>query len=339
MSGTMDFSQESAGVNQALQGDAGLGQQPAGESDAQAAQAAWQAYQNSPALQQAIAENFSSDAWMLSQPGLGAILVGAAINQWDQGRMEALLTQNPWWQQNGSRVAAWNALTSSDPAGAQAQVAASKAQLETYAQSVGVNMTDSALTNLATTSAMLQWNQDQMVQALRASYSPPTAVTGYTGDTATMASQVRAVGGQYLQQMGSNDVAFWVTAGVKQGMTPQQLTDEMSNFYSQQAAQRFPWMKAALSMGMTPQQYLQPYTTQAAQTLSISPTSVNWTDPKWQAALLQTGQDGQQTPVNADQFARNIMRDPTFGYGNTQAAVDKAYSTVQQLAQTMGKMG
>ena len=94
-------------------------------------------------------------------------------------------------------------------------------------------------------------------------------------------------------------------------------------------------MKTAIDQGMTPQQWLQPYTAQAQKTLSLSGT-VDWTDPKYQAALLTTNPDGTKTPVNTDQFNKNLMQNPAFGFSKTQGAIDQAYSLVNQIEQSFG---
>ena len=112
----------------------------------------------------------------------------------------------------------------------------------------------------------------------------------------------------------------------------------MSNFYGQTAAQRFPWMKTAIASGMTPKDYLAPYTSQAAKTLSVAPDSINWADPKWQGALLQTDNTGAQVPKNADQFNKALMQDPQFGYSKTQGAIDQAYAVAQQITTAFGKV-
>ena len=64
----------------------------------------------------------------------------------------------------------------------------------------------------------------------------------------------------------------------------------------------------------------------------------NWTDPKWNQALLQTNAQGVQTPVSVGQFQQNLMKNPIYGYQNTQGARDQAYSTAQTILQTFGKV-
>jgi hypothetical protein len=186
---------------------------------------------------------------------------------------------------------------------------------------------------------MYQWNSSQIDLAIRSDFSMPTADpmgAAATGDAASMVQTIKNVAGQYLQNASDAMITWWTTDAVKSGQTNAQLQSELQTFFGQQAAQRFPWMATAISRGMTPQDYLSPYTQQAAKTLAIPPDSIDWSDPKWTGALLQTGKDGTQVPVNSDQFNKNLMQNPAFGYSKTQGAIDQAEAVSSQILQTFG---
>jgi hypothetical protein len=293
-------------------------------------------YNSNPALKAYIQNNFGYVSWMLNNPELLGVIAAAAVNGWDQARVDGALFQTQWWTQNGSAVRNFQQMQSTDPASAAQEVAAQKATIQTQAQTLGVQLTDDQLTNLATQSATFQWNGDQIMQALRSAYTSPTAGQAPLGTAADMQAAVRQSAGQYLMPSSENMVNFWTTAAIQKGQSTQQMQEELNNYLGQQATQRFPWMSTAISMGMTPQQYLDPYTQQAAKTLAISPDSIDWSDPKWAGALLTTNPDGTQVPKNSDQFNKTLMQNPTFGYSKTAGAIDQAYSTVRTLEQTFG---
>jgi hypothetical protein len=308
-------------------------------SDSPQAQEAYaeQQWASNPAVEQYLNQNYPDLAWAMNIPDLKTVLISAAVNGWDQGKINAALFATPWWQQNGALAASFIEQQQTDPAQAAQTIAGNKAQLLSYAQSMGVQLTDSQLTNLATSASMFQWNQEQMTQALRAKYQAPGPGGATLGDAATMQQNIKTVAGNYLVNADANMINWWTTAGIKGGQTPDQVTAELSNYLGQQAAQRFPWMKDAISKGMTPKDYLSPYTTQAANTLSISPDQINWTDPKWQAALLGSPDAaGNTNPVNVDQFNKNLMKNPVFGFSKTQNAINQAYSVAKTLETTFG---
>ena len=314
------------------------------DSLAQQTAYAMQQYNSNPAVQQYFASNYPDLAWMMNNPELLPILVSATVNGWDQGKIDAQLSQTTWWQQNGSSARQFLQTQATDPATAAQEIASNKALIMSQVQNWGVGMNDSQMTALATQATMLNWNSDQISQAVRSAYNTPQGqATTNMGEAATMQQTIQNVAGQYLYTASPNMIQFWTQAAMQKGASDPatanaDLQSSLANYLGQQAAIRFPWMKTAIAQGMTPQQFLDPYTQQAAKTLSISPDSIDWTDPKWQAALLQTNAQGESTPVNTDQFNKALMQNPTFGYSKTQGAIDQAYSVAQTLATTFGKI-
>ena len=306
---------------------------------------AMQQYASNPAVAQAIAQLYPDLAWM-TQGDIGKeltpILASAVVNGWGQGQIDAALSTTTWWKQNGSTARNFYQQQQQDPASAAQAVAQNAAQLQQYAADWGVPLTPDQLNSLATQATAYQWNPAQMEANVKAAYNVNTESTNQ-GAIANIQQVVQQVAGDYLMPADPNTIKFWTNAALQNGgndpaTAAANLRSSMSNFYGQTAAQRFPWMKTAIASGMTPKDYLAPYTAQAAKTLAISPDSINWADPKWQGALLQTDNTGTQVPKNSDQFNKALMQDPTFGYSKTQGAIDQAYGMAQTIATTFGKV-
>lgn len=318
-------------------GNFGLAQESPDATPQQAEQQAMQEYATSPQLQQYIQQNYGYAQWILQDPELMSVLAAAAVNGWGQARIMGALQQTNWWKQYGAAAGQFYALQQTDPASAAAAVSTQRATILTTAQDLGVNLSDSQLTDLATQSAMFQWNSDQINQAVRDLYQQPNPQTSVpVGQAGQMQQVVQSVAGQYLTNASQNMIHWWTTNAMHGGQSPAELQSALQNYLGNQAKVRFPWMKSAIEQGMTPQQFLDPYTQQAAKTLSISPDSIDWTQPKWQGALLQTNPDGTQTPLNTDQFNKVLMQNPIFGYAKTQGAIDQAYTTARTIQQTFG---
>jgi hypothetical protein len=304
-------------------------------TDTPAQQEAWamNQYNSNPAIQQYFANNYPDLAWMMQNPELKQILISGSINGWGQGLVDGALQSTQWWQQNGSTVRDWQQKQQQDPASAAQTVAQNKAIAVAAAQQIGVSLTESQLNSLANNASMFQWNQQQIDQNIRGMYQTGSPVGG---DAASIQGALQNVAGNYLTNADTNTINWWTTVGVQNGQSSSQIASEYQNYLQTQAEQRFPWMKSAIQQGMTPKQYLDPYTQQAAKTLSISADSIDWTDPKWQGALLQTQPDGSQAPANADEFNKKLMQDPQFQYSKTQGAIDQAYSVAKTLESTFG---
>jgi hypothetical protein len=200
------------------------------------------------------------------------------------------------------------------------------------AQSIGVTVPPDQLKNLATMAVTFGWSADVINQTLRqgGGFSSPNP---QFGAAATFADQARQLSGEYLQNVSDAQMQNFVKQNVAGTLT----ADGLQNQFAQQAEQQYPWMSSSLKMGVTPSQYLSSYSTAAGKTLDVDPSSVNWTDPKYMGALLQTT-DGAQAPVSVGQFQQALMKNPVFGYQNTQGARDQAFATAQQIATTFGKV-
>jgi hypothetical protein len=281
-----------------------------------------------------------SVAWMMdgSTPELASIVETAAADQWTSSQIASALQQTQWWKTNGDAVKQFQQTQATDPGQAQALVAASKADVQAYATSIGVSLTDSQATGIATQSATFQWNTSQMQAAVKGMYQAPAAGGTNVGGAADIQSAIQTTAGNYLQTANTDAINWWVGNAVKAGDSAQQASEIYGQYLANQTKQLYPWMSTAIDQGLTPKDYLSPYTTMAANTLGVSPDSVNWSDPKWTAALLQTNPTtGLQVPVNTDQFNKNLMQNPTFGYSKTQNAINQAYTVSKQLEQTFGK--
>lgn len=298
--------------------------------------AAMNQWNSDPNLQAYVRNSYGYTSWMLGNPELLPILVAAAVNGWDQGRVDGALQETNWWKTNGTAVRQFQQLQGTDPASAAAQVGIMRNTILSQAEGLGVQLSDDQINNLATQATQFQWDSATIDQELRGSYSAPGAGGTNSGGAAEIEAAIRNVGGQYLNPMSQDAINYLTTAAVHSGQDATAATAELQNNLGKQAALRFPWMAQAINSGMTPKQFLDPYTQQAAKTLSISPDSIDWTSPKWQGALLQTSPDGSSVPVNSDQFNKNLMQNDSFGYSKTQPAIDQAYSTIHTLAQTFG---
>jgi hypothetical protein len=325
--------QQGADYNNQLSGD------PNNETDTvqQVEAYAMAQYQKDPNLQAYVRNAYGYESWMLNNPELLPILVSAATNNWGQGRIDGALYATNWWQQNSQSIRDFAQLQGTDPATAQQQVDIMRNTIISQAQGIGVQLSDDQINNLASQATQWQWDAATIDQELRQSYVAQ-APNQTSGGAAEIAQAVRNVGGQYLSPMSDQAVSWWTTTAIQKGEDATALSAQLSNVLATQAKQMYPWLSSAIDNGMTPKQFLDPYTQQAAKTLSISPDSIDWTSPKWQGALLQTAPDGSSTPVNSDQFNKNLMQNQAFGFSKTQPAIDQAYSAVHTIAQTFGAL-
>ena len=303
--------------------------QPLSQTIAQA----WAAYQANPNLYNQAVSNDPQYAWMMSNPELAPILIASASGAIDGSQMQAALQGTNWWKTNGQAIRQFQALQATDPATAQQQVAIQRNTIIAEANSLGVQLSDQDITNLATMATELSWDSNTIQQAVAQAFKPATNIN--TGGTAgNFYDQAHQMMGQYAVPMSDNDIKWWT----QQAVLGKADISGFENYLRNQAKTMYSFMGDALDKGITPQQWFAPYTSAASQLLGVSPDSIQWSDPKWLGAVTTRGADGSVTPVNLTQFQDTLRSNAAFGWSKTQDAVSTAYSTAKQIAQTFGKV-
>jgi hypothetical protein len=301
---------------------------------AQQEAAAMQEYNSDPALQAYITQTYGYiGAYLLQIPELLPILVSAGLENWDQAQFDGAIVQTQWWQSTSQAQRNFQEIQATDPGEAEQQVSQMQDTILSSAQSLGVTVPPDQLKNLAQMAVTFGWSADVITQTLRAGGGSSAPSTSF-GASATFADQAAQLAGEYNIHVSPAQMQAYVDQSVKGTLTADGLQQE----FMKQAEQQNPWMASSIAMGVTPSQYLSSYASAAGTTLGIDPSDVNWTDPKWNQALLQTGPNGEQTPVSIGQFQQNLMKNPIYGYQNTQGARDQAFSTAQTILQTFGKV-
>ena len=105
-------------------------------------------------------------SWMFSNPDLTDpatgqnILAESILGNWDATKWQEELQQTKFYQKNGQKARDWAELAGSDPATAKTEITTETANLKTATQTLGVNLTEDQLTNLATQALQSGWADD-----------------------------------------------------------------------------------------------------------------------------------------------------------------------------------
>jgi hypothetical protein len=308
---------------------------PPNATVAQQEAAAMAEYNASPQLQAYIQQAYGYiGAYLLQQPELLPILVTAGLLNWGQSEFDGAVSQTQWYQTTSQAQRNFQEIQATDPGEAAQQISQMQDTILGEAQSLGITVPADQLKKMAQMAVTFNWSSDVIQQTLRAGAGgTQSSVSTSFGATATFADQAQQLAGEFSITLSPAQLQKYVTQNAQGTLT----ADGLQEQFAQQAEQMYPWMSASIQQGVTPSQYLSSYASAAASTLGIDPSDVNWADPKWNAALLQTV-NGQQQPVSVGVFQQNLMKNPQYGYEYTQGARDQAYGTAQTILQTFGKV-
>lgn len=155
----------------------------------------------------------------------------------------------------------------------------------------------------------------------------------YLDQSSALTSQFRQASKNFFVPLSDGALKNWVD-NILLGTSTQ---DNFDEYIKQQAISMFPQMKAAIEQGFDMKTIADPYVQIAAQELNIPDTSVNFTDPKWLEALVQTDpKTGERMSMSLDNWRTHLRMDPKYGWNSTMGAVNKAAEFADKLSVEMG---
>lgn len=277
--------------------------------------------------------NYGYLSAFLHNPEIGPILAKAAKNGWGTNELLGALSQTEWWKKTSQTARSWQAQKKLDPATANQRLNQMTRQVQDLARStLGYRLDDQRAMQMANTAIAQDWSQQDLQRAVGSEFhyqNNQQALRGAAGQTIGQFNQLAA---NYLVPISKKTIGQW-TRGVLQGVYQPQ---DFEEYVKQQAESLYPTLKSALDAGTTVRQYLDPYAQLAAQTLEISPDSIDWMNPKWAKALNTTTPDGQRAPMSLSDWGTYLRSLPE--YQQTQGAQQQAASFALQLANTFGKV-
>lgn len=316
-------------------------------------------YLSDPALQKAIEERIASDygyqAWILQDPQVAAALLVGAIGNWDGNTFLGVLEQTKWWQQHNENQRAWLEISGTDPATARELLLQAQDKILATSKALGVQLTAGQLAQMAYTVASNSATQtgvitnrlgftSEQIDAMVAGAYRYNNKTPQGGDAAQLFDAFQKLSAEYLVPMGQNAIGQHVQNAIHnysgQGDFLGGSTAAFENYMKQQAVSVFPTMAQAIKEGMTPYQWTEPYRQMAGSVLEKNPNSIDLTSPEYRWMIDQVDpKTGQRTVATIADAQTKLMADPRYGYQYTQTARDQAYTIVDKLAQTFGRIG
>lgn len=266
-------------------------------------------------------------ATYLEDPELGPILTQASQENWTPARLQGAIEQTDWWKNTQASVRTYDASEKEDPRTAEANVQARMADLQAQAAQSGFSIDATHLHDIARDSLRLGWSQQQLVNAIGAE-----AVRGGSINNSTTMQLVRSQAADYAVPLSDAAMNKWG----QDIATGHATTEDYREYLVTTAKGQFAGLADRLDQGQTVKQLADPYIQIAAQTLGISPDSINLRDTKWISALNAVDSKGVVRAMTMDEWQKKIKSDPTYGWQNTKDAHDQAYALGATLGQHFG---
>jgi hypothetical protein len=280
-----------------------------------------------------IAADYGYLAAYMKDPELGPILAKAAKNGWGPNQLLGALSKTKWWKTTSDTARAWQAQQRTDPATAHQRLHQMVGQVQQLAMStLGGKIDPDRAWQIANTALGSNWSQNQLQFAVGAEFHYNVHKDAYGGAAGQTLGKLKQMGGDWMVPVSNHTLGEW-TKGVLQGTYQ---TNDFESYLKAQAKSLYPTLSAAIDRGVSVRQYLDPYSQLAAQTLEMSPDSIDWMKPKWSKALNTTTPDGHRAPMSLSDWGTYLRKLPEFK--KTAGATQSVYELADAMAHTFGEV-
>lgn len=277
-----------------------------------------------------IAQNYGHLAYLTSIPEIANIVKQAEKQGWDDDRIEGAITGSQWWKHTNDTQRTFADQKMTDPATAAKSLNTAVGNLRNRAEALGITISDAKLQQMAENSLSMGWQQSDVDKAIAAEFHYQKGQQG--GDPAIV-GQLKAMAGDFYIPMSDDAINQWGQQVIAGGGDQTQF----KNYVKEQAKSMFPTISGAIDRGVTVKTFTDPYRQIASSTLEVPPDQIDFSDPKYLAALNQPDpKTGDNRMMSLSEWSDHIKKDTRYGWDKTQNAVDEATGLAQKLTKVFG---
>lgn len=270
-------------------------------------------------------------SFLNSNPELKTIF-GQSVNEtWSKDKFMAEVRNSKWWQENSETQRQVQIMKKTDPATYEANLGATKLQVQQLAAEIGAVIPPAKLSKIA--SQVLETGlQEDGLRNILGQYVTFTKGT-LRGEAGAYANAMKKYA--YEQGVTLDDQTVKNQAAL---VSRKLATDEdFKNQIVQQAVSAYPGYKDQLEAGQTMMDIANPYVQIMAQELSIIPDKITLNDPLIRQALNGVNADGKPMGMDQTAFLGRLRNDPR--WARTQDAQDKVMDVGYNVLKSMGLRG
>jgi uncharacterized protein YneF (UPF0154 family) len=224
---------------------------------------------------------------------------------WEPARFVAELRKTKWFQTHSEAARNATILRTTDPKTWAAKTNQATAVIKDMAVKMGAQLSDETLRRIVNNVLTFGWNDAQIQDTLAGSIKMGSQDT-YGGQAAVNAETLRALAMNNGVKIGDKQLREWL---VRIGAG-----EDISGFEAyvrKMAAGVFPGFEQEITNGMNVRDLADPYIQQMAQTLELSPDSLDLFDPTIRKALQTTDPaSGKLMAKPMWQFEQELKQDP-----------------------------
>lgn len=256
-------------------------------------------------------------------------LFGQSVNEtWTKDKFMAEVRTTKWWQENSESQRQVQVMKKTDPATYQANLGATKLQVQQLAAEIGAVIPPAKLSKIA--SQVLETGlQEDGLRNILGQYVTFTKGT-LRGEAGAYANSMKKYA--YEQGVTLDDQ----TVKNQAALVSRKLATEadFKNQIVEQSVSSYPGYQQQLEAGQTMMDIANPYIQIMAQELDLTPESITLNDPLIKQALNGVNADGKPTGLDQTSFLNRLRNDPR--WGATTGAQNQVMNVGLSVLKSMG---
>jgi len=283
-------------------------------------------------LEDWIATAYGHWAYLLEHPEMGPKIREWANSRAGEGIIRRELAATQWWQTTYQNQRTFDSRFAEDSTTVQREIDAEIQNMRQIVSQIGGFLDDATLAQLARQSLRDGLRPDEIVRfiylELRKGTDPTESMrSGIIGQS------LRNIARQYALPLSDESLDTWVSRIARN----EYLMDDFQNYARRNAIGLFPSLAADLERGLTVETLVDPFRELAARTLEINPATIDFSDPKWNAALNFSDGQGRRM-MTLTEWGRHLRETPEYGYEYTSQAHNRAYEVAESLGRMFGRL-
>jgi hypothetical protein len=277
-----------------------------------------------------LATEYGGWAEYLYHEEIGPLLTKAHDEGWTLETLKREIRKTKWYNATAVSVREFDIRRAEDPATVDREIEVNGENIRRLASVLGGSLTDEQITELSTNALRFGWSGDEASRAVAlemAKGSDPDMVLrrGINGESVTRIAREMGI------PMSDSAIDDW-TRKLAFGEV---LIEDFQNWAKQQAMGLYPTLAQDIERGFTVNSIADPFRQLASKTLGINVNEIDFSDPRWNAAL--NFDDGKRRrAMTLYEWGQHLRTNEQYGYDRTPDARNKAYSMTDRLGRAFG---
>lgn len=272
-----------------------------------------------------------NDAYLEAHPDIKVLIAQAIAGRWDSKKFLAEFEKTPTGQATTDAEVAFDVgIAGPRSEDLQVKIKETSDALRNQAMELGVSLTEDQIAQYAKNVVRSGLTTQDILGFMSQNVQTGQPAKERTGQVADIVDSLQSMANDYGVTLTPDYIQQKAQEAVKLGGNWQTYLDSQRNVFRDQAKLLYPTVADKLDK-YSLKDMLDPYLADASQLLGINRENMNLNDTMWTTPL-----NGENGPMNRDQWIATMRTDPRYGYDKTTKARNEYMNLANNILSVFG---